>query len=108
MKFRAVQRAYSFRQTRCTGHEPFSYLGGSLFPVVPYLLLPLHIALILSVGLTLAALFGLGVYKSRLAHGKMLRGGLEVVCIGAFSGGAGCVLGSLMPTLLRMAGIKVT
>jgi VIT1/CCC1 family predicted Fe2+/Mn2+ transporter len=58
--------------------------------------------------LTLAALFGLGVYKSRLAHGKMLRGGLEVVCIGAFSGGAGYVLGSLMPTLLRMAGIKMT
>jgi predicted membrane protein (TIGR00267 family) len=76
-----------------------SYLAGSLFPVVPYLLLPLHAALLFSVGLTLAALFGLGVYKSRLAHGKMLRGGLEVMVIGAFSGGAGYFLGTLMPVL---------
>ena len=37
-----------------------SYLGGSLFPIVPYLLLPLHTALLFSVGLTLAALFGAG------------------------------------------------
>ena len=37
-----------------------SYLGGSLFPVVPYLLLPLHTALAFSVGLTLAALFRIG------------------------------------------------
>jgi VIT1/CCC1 family predicted Fe2+/Mn2+ transporter len=85
-----------------------SYLGGSLFPVVPYLLLPLHAALLFSVGLTLVALFGLGVYKSRLAHGKMLRGGLEVMGIGAFSGGAGYVLGTLMPMLLRLAGIGIT
>jgi VIT1/CCC1 family predicted Fe2+/Mn2+ transporter len=57
--------------------------------------------------LTLAALFGLGIYKSRLAHGKMLRGGLEVMVIGAFSGGAGYVLGTLMPILLRMVGIRI-
>jgi len=84
-----------------------SYLGGSLFPIVPYLLLPLHTALLFSVGLTLAALFGLGVYKTRLAHGKMLRGGLGVMVIGAFSGGAGYVLGTLMPILLRMVGIRI-
>jgi VIT1/CCC1 family predicted Fe2+/Mn2+ transporter len=84
-----------------------SYLGGSLFPIVPYFLLPLHTALLFSVGLTLAALFGLGVYKSRLAHGKMLRGGLEVMVIGAFSGGAGYVLGTLMAILLRMVGIRI-
>jgi predicted membrane protein (TIGR00267 family) len=85
-----------------------SYLGGSLFPIVPYLLLPLHAALLFSVGLTLAALFGLGVYKSRLAHGKMLRGGLEVMGIGAFSGGVGYVLGTLMPIALRIIGITIT
>jgi predicted membrane protein (TIGR00267 family) len=85
-----------------------SYLGGSLFPIAPYLLLPLHTALLFSVGLTLAALFGLGVYKSRLAHGKLLMGGLEVMVIGAFSGGAGYVLGTLMPILLRMIGIRIT
>jgi len=84
-----------------------SYLGGSLFPVVPYLLLPLHTALAFSVGLTLAALFGLGVYKSRIAHGKMLKGGLEVMGIGAFSGLAGYVLGTLMPILLRIVGIAI-
>ncbi len=84
-----------------------SYLGGSLFPVVPYVVLPLHNALVVSVGLTLAALFGLGVYKSRIAHGKLLKGGLEVMGIGAFSGLAGYALGTLMPILLRMAGITV-
>jgi len=85
-----------------------SYLGGSLFPTVPYLLWPLHTALLFSVGLTLAALFGLGVYKSRIAHGNMLRGGLEVMGIGAFSGAAGYALGTLMPGLLRMVGIAIT
>ena len=45
--------------------------------------------------LTLAALFGLGVFKSRIAHGNMLRGGLEVMDIGAFSGAAGYALGTL-------------
>ncbi len=82
-----------------------SYLGGSLFPIVPYLVLPLHTALVISVGLTLTALFGLGVYKSRIAHGKMLKGGLEVMGIGAFSGLAGYTLGTMMPILLRMGGI---
>lgn len=85
-----------------------SYLAGSLFPIVPYLLLPLHTALIFSVGLTMAALFALGAYKSRLAHGKMLKGGLEVMGIGGFCGGAGYLLGTLMPILLRVAGIAVT
>jgi predicted membrane protein (TIGR00267 family) len=84
-----------------------SYLGGSLFPIVPYLLLSLQTALLFSVGLTLAALFGLGAYKSRLAHGRMIRGGLEVMGIGAFCGGAGYVLGTLMPILLRMIGIRI-
>lgn len=85
-----------------------SSLGGSLFPIVPYLFWPLHTALLFSVGLTLAALFGLGVFKSRIAHGNMLRGGLQVMDIGAFSGAAGYALGTLMPGLLRMVGIAIT
>jgi VIT1/CCC1 family predicted Fe2+/Mn2+ transporter len=82
-----------------------SYLGGSLFPIAPYLVLPLHTALVISAGLTLTALFGLGVYKSRIAHGKILKGGLEVMGIGAFSGLAGYTLGTMMPILLRMGRI---
>ena len=85
-----------------------SYLGGSLFPVVPYLLLPMHAAVLSSIGLTLIALFGLGVYKSKLAHGSMLRGGLEVMVIGAFAAGAGYLLGSLLPNVLRIVGITVS
>jgi VIT1/CCC1 family predicted Fe2+/Mn2+ transporter len=85
-----------------------SYLGGSLFLIVPYLLLPLHTALLFSVGLTLVALFGLGVCESRLAHGKMFTGGLDVMGIGAFFGGAGYVLGTIMPILLRVIGIGIT
>jgi VIT1/CCC1 family predicted Fe2+/Mn2+ transporter len=85
-----------------------SYLGGSLFPIVPYLLWRPHTALLFSVGLTLAGLFGLGAYKSRIAHGNILRGGLEVMGIGAFSGAAGYAFGTLMPGLLRMVGIAIT
>jgi predicted membrane protein (TIGR00267 family) len=84
-----------------------SYLGGSIFPIVPYLFLSLQRALLLSVVLTIVALFGLGAYKSRLAHGRMIRGGLEVMSIGAFCGGAGYVLGTLMPILLHMVGIRI-
>jgi VIT1/CCC1 family predicted Fe2+/Mn2+ transporter len=67
----------------------------------------MHAAVPLSVGLTLIALFGLGVYKSKLAHGNMLRGGLEVMVVGAFAAGAGYLLGALLPNVLRMAGITV-
>jgi hypothetical protein len=38
----------------------------------------------------------------------MLKGGLEVMGIGAFSGLAGYALGSLMPVILKMAGIVIS
>jgi hypothetical protein len=38
----------------------------------------------------------------------MLRGGLEVMVIDAFLGGAGYVLGTLMPIFLRIMGIAIT
>jgi VIT1/CCC1 family predicted Fe2+/Mn2+ transporter len=84
-----------------------SYLGGSLFPIVQYLLLPMHAAVPFSICLTLIALFGLGVYKAKLAHGNTLRGGLEVMVIGAFAAGVGYLLGTLLSSVLGMAGITV-
>jgi hypothetical protein len=37
----------------------------------------------------------------------MIRGGLEVMVIGAFCGGAGYALDTLMPILLHMVGIRI-
>lgn len=82
-----------------------SYLSGSLFPIIPYTIFSLHNALFVSIGLTIVALFGLGMYKSKVAGGNMLRGGIEVMSIGAFSGTAGYFLGTLLPGLLHLAGI---
>jgi vacuolar iron transporter family protein len=82
-----------------------SYLFGSLFPIIPYTILSLHNALFVSIGLTVVALFGLGMYKSKVANGNILMGGIEVMSIGAFSGIAGYLLGTLLPGFLHLAGI---
>ena len=58
-------------------------LGGSL-PVLPYLLLPPHLALISSVTLVLTVLLVLGIYIGRLSRESLLFSGVKM----AFFGGA--------------------
>ena len=73
---------------------------GSLPPIVPHLLLTGDIAVVLSLALTLVALFTIGVVKSRWTHRSWLTSGLEILAIGAIAGVAGYFFGTVLPVLL--------
>ena len=65
-----------------------SYIVGALVPMFPFLL-PITIseALLISSGMTLTALFLVGVFKGRYTGGTWWRGGLETMLIGAAAAG---------------------
>jgi VIT1/CCC1 family predicted Fe2+/Mn2+ transporter len=73
---------------------------GSIAPIVPHLVLGSDLAVLASVGLTLAVLFGIGVVKSRWTHRSWWASGLEILVIGAIAGVAGYFFGSVLPVLL--------
>jgi VIT1/CCC1 family predicted Fe2+/Mn2+ transporter len=52
-----------------------------------------------------AALFGIGVVKSRWTKRSAVRSGAEVLALAAFAGIVGYAFGSLLPQLLGVAGI---
>jgi VIT1/CCC1 family predicted Fe2+/Mn2+ transporter len=73
---------------------------GSIAPILPHLFLTDGAAVVVSVALTLAVLFGIGVVKSRWTHRSWLASGLEILAIGAIAGVAGYFFGSVLPGLL--------
>ncbi len=73
---------------------------GSIVPILPHLFLTDDAAVIASVALTLAVLFGIGAVKSRWTHRSWWTSGLEILVIGAVAGVAGYFFGSVLPVLL--------
>ncbi len=73
---------------------------GALAPIVPYLLLPVSVAVYVSVVATAAVLFAIGVVKTRWTHANPVWSGIEILLFGAFAGIAGYVFGNVLPTLL--------
>ena len=73
---------------------------GTIFPILPHVFLGDDTAVIASVALTLAVLFGIGVLKSRWTHRTWLSSGLEILAIGALAGVVGYFFGSLLPAIL--------
>ena len=73
----------------------FSAIVGSFIPLIPFLLLPIAIAIPISLTLSALALFGLGAYKARITVGKPLRSGLQMAVIGIVAALAGYAIGAL-------------
>jgi len=73
---------------------------GALAPVVPYLLLPVELAVYASLLATGAVLFGIGVVKTRWTQANPLWSGIEILAIGALAGIVGYFFGSILPSLL--------
>jgi vacuolar iron transporter family protein len=73
---------------------------GALAPILPYLLLPVRLAVYLSILATAGVLFGIGVVKARWTHAHPVASGLEILLIGAFAGIAGFFFGTVLPTIL--------
>jgi VIT1/CCC1 family predicted Fe2+/Mn2+ transporter len=73
---------------------------GALAPILPYLLLPIGIAVYASVIATGGVLFAIGVVKTRWTHGNRIWSGIEILAIGALAGVVGYFFGSVLPGLL--------
>jgi len=73
---------------------------GALAPVLPYLLLPVGIAVYVSMFATGAVLFGIGVVKTRWTQANPMWSGIEILVIGALAGIVGYFFGSVLPNLL--------
>lgn len=82
-----------------------SFGVASLVPILPYLFLPVSVAVWLAIAATALALFGIGVVKSRWTEHHFLRSGAEIVGLGAAAGVAGYLFGSILPGLLGVTGL---
>jgi VIT1/CCC1 family predicted Fe2+/Mn2+ transporter len=77
-----------------------SFVVSAMVPILPYLFLAVRPALALSVGLTILALFGIGLGKAAISHRNFWRSGLEVVGIGLAAAILTYLLGTLVPHAL--------
>lgn len=82
-----------------------SFALGAIAPILPYLILPLDVALYASVIATGGVLFAIGVVKTRWTRRSALWSGVEILAIGALAGVVGYVFGKVLPTMLGAPGV---
>lgn len=73
----------------------FSYIVGGMIPVVPYFLLPLSTAIIVSTIITSIGLFGLGVLTTRFTKRNWVKAGLEMLVLASIAASIGYVIGRI-------------
>ena len=77
-----------------------SFIPAAMVPIIPHMFLEGKLAIAVSVGASLVALFVLGVGKGRLVQKSPILQGLEILGIGAVSAGIGFALGETIPRLV--------
>jgi vacuolar iron transporter family protein len=83
-----------------------SFGVAALVPILPYLFVPVSMAVYISVGLSALVLFGMGALKSRWTRRHWLASGLQIFGLGAFAGIAGYLFGTALPAALGVAGVS--
>jgi predicted membrane protein (TIGR00267 family) len=73
-----------------------AYVIGGLVPVLPYLALPMHRAMGVSIAGTLTALFCFGGLKGRIVKQSWWRSGLEMLLVAGVAALAGFLIGRLV------------
>jgi VIT1/CCC1 family predicted Fe2+/Mn2+ transporter len=78
-----------------------AYLAAAIVPLWPYAVLPLmRPALVTGLACTLVALFALGLVSATVARQSWLRGGIQVLLIGAASAGVGFAIGRVVTAIV--------
>lgn len=93
------------------GHSPLqgalilaaTFAVAALIPVGPFFFLPVTQAVVVAIVLSSIAMFGLGVFKSRLTKRSPIVSGLEIVALVAAAAVGGFVVGTLLPRALGFA-----
>jgi predicted membrane protein (TIGR00267 family) len=70
-----------------------SYVIGGVVPVLPYLMLPIHAAMSVSIIGTLGALFLFGGLKGRVVRQAWWRSGLEMLVVAGAAAFVGFLIG---------------
>jgi predicted membrane protein (TIGR00267 family) len=73
-----------------------SALVGSLIPLIPFMLFAVKTAVIYSLIISSIALFLIGVVKSKLAVGNLLKSGIEMAMIGMMAAVTGYLIGLVL------------
>lgn len=73
-----------------------SYFLSGFIPLAPYLLLPLEVAFWASIGVSLVALFALGVISGSVTRTRILAGGIRMLVIGGIAIAVGTLIGTLV------------
>ncbi len=98
---RAVEQGEAFQEweesvhaLRHAGVTWTAFVIGGLMPLLPYMLgTPQSVANLTSIGLSGAALFGVGAARTRVTGRRWWHGGLEMLTVGALAGGAAYLAG---------------
>ena len=78
-----------------------TFILAAMIPIIPYFVMGGNVAIGVSAGATLAALFALGLGKGRLVQRSPILQGLEILAIGTAAAGLGWILGEIVPNLMR-------
>jgi VIT1/CCC1 family predicted Fe2+/Mn2+ transporter len=76
----------------------FSFVFASLIPIVPYFVFDLTIALWVSIGLSVLALFAVGLVSAKLSHVRLLDRAVKT----ALLGGAAILIGVLVGKFVKV------
>ncbi|MBL7045867.1 MAG: VIT1/CCC1 transporter family protein [Parcubacteria group bacterium] len=76
----------------------FAYIGGGLIPLLAYFFLPISNAILISVPMTLVALFVLGAGLTKYTKQSWLKNGLHMFVFGGAALAIGLVVGVVMRT----------
>ncbi|MBI3596293.1 MAG: VIT1/CCC1 transporter family protein [Nitrospirae bacterium] len=79
-----------------------SFMLGAIVPLVPYLFIGTMTAIGVSIAITVATLFVVGLVKARVTGKHPLRAGLEVMIIGTGSGLLGYLIGTVLPQVFGL------
>jgi VIT1/CCC1 family predicted Fe2+/Mn2+ transporter len=79
----------------------FVWAFGGLFPLSPYIFLPISLAMSVSVGATIFGLFFLGALMSKFTKQRSVLAGLEMAVIGSLAMLAGYLIGYLSDLFIK-------
>ncbi|MBI2013293.1 MAG: VIT1/CCC1 transporter family protein [Candidatus Colwellbacteria bacterium] len=93
--FESKTETLSVRSLKSGAIMFFSYFAAGFIPLFPYLILPAASAFYISMGLTLIALFMLGVVGGRISGISVFKNGLRMFLIGGLAISIGVIVGTL-------------
>ena len=73
-----------------------SYIVGGTIPLAPFFILPIFVALAVSIGITLAGLFLLGVYSASFSKRNWFRAGAEMFLLASLAATVGIIVGQVV------------